>query len=41
MPRKSDEIRNREQRERQQKLREADRKAKRPIAMTWRARRSS
>lgn len=30
MPRKSDEIRNREQRERQQKLRDAGRKAKRP-----------
>lgn len=30
MARKSDEIRNREQRERQQKLRDADRKARRP-----------
>ncbi|MDH2090896.1 hypothetical protein N5K21_19355 [Rhizobium pusense] len=30
MPRKSDEIRNREQRERQQRLRVAGRKAKRP-----------
>jgi hypothetical protein len=30
VPRKSDEIRNREQRERQQKLRDAGRKAKRP-----------
>jgi hypothetical protein len=30
MPAKSEEIRNRKQRERQQKLRDADRKAKRP-----------
>lgn len=42
MPRKSDDIRNRKQRERQQRLRDADRKAKRPgrddiarVALYW------
>jgi len=42
MPAKSEEIRNRKQRERQQKLRDADRKAKRPgrddvarVALYW------
>ena len=35
MARKPEDIRNSEQRERQRKLREADRKARRPDATTW------